>query len=68
MQISRMQQKNQKKFFVIYIITFKFIAVNYAILQREYLWSAVNMLRNSARISDITKRGIFQLYLPQSGE
>ena len=39
---------------------------NFSLVQREYLWSAVNMLRNSPKISDVTKRVMFQLYLPQN--
>ena len=37
-------------------------------LQREYLWSTVNMLTNRKIILDITKRDILQLYFPQSYE
>ena len=32
------------------------------------LWAAVNMLTNSAEISDITKKEIFQLNFPWSYE
>ena len=38
------------------------------LVQRVYLWSAVNMLTNSAKALDITKRDILQPYFPRSDE
>ena len=39
-----------------------------SLLRKEYLWSAVNMLTNSTKISDINNRNIFELYFPPSNE
>ena len=38
----------------------------FSLLQREYLWLAINMLANSPKISDITKGDILQLYFCHS--
>ena len=38
----------------------------FSLLQREYLWLAINMLVNSPKISDITKGDILQLYFCHS--
>ena len=38
----------------------------FSVLRREYLSSAVNVLTNSLKNSDITKRDIFQLFFVQS--
>ena len=40
----------------------------FCLLWPEYLSSAVNVLRNSPGISDITKRDVFQLNFSQSDE
>ena len=42
------------------------IGKKFSLLRREYLSSAVNVLRNSTKISDITKRDMFQLHFAQS--
>ena len=34
-------------------------------MQREYLWSGVNVLTNSLKIWDVTNADIFQLNLSQ---
>ena len=39
--------------------------VKVCILRQEYLYSAVNVLRNSPNILDLTKAGFFQLNLTQ---
>ena len=39
-----------------------------SVLLKDFLSSAVNMLGNCPTISDITKRNMFQLYLPKSDE
>ena len=36
------------------------------LLRRKYLSSAVNVLTNSSKISDITKRDVFQIYFPHT--
>ena len=36
---------------------------NFSHLWRQYMWSAVNLLRNSPKIMDLTKIDIFLLYL-----
>ena len=40
----------------------------FSLLQREYLSSAVNMVANSPKISDITKGDIFEFYFSESEE
>ena len=60
--------KNQERTFYFLDICIWTDCCKLSVLQREYLWSTPNMLRNNAKISDITNRGIFQLYFPQSDE
>ena len=57
MQISEMQEKRRKKF----LFAFKLVAV-------DSLYFKQNILTNSPKVSDITKREIFQLNFSQSGK
>ena len=48
---------------------FRFVRVfEFSQFGREYLPSAVNVLKNSRKISDLSKRDVFQLTLSQTGE
>ena len=49
-------QKKKKR-----IIASELSALTFSLLQREYLSSAVNVLKNSPKIFHITKRDFFQL-------
>ena len=40
----------------------------FSLLCREYLSKAVNLLTNSAKISDLTKRDVFKLILSKKDE
>ena len=41
---------------------FEVACMKFCMLQQEYTSSAVNVLKNSPKISDLTKTGFFQLY------
>ena len=49
-------------------LSYSFDCFKFPLSQREYLWSAVNMLANSSKISVIAKRDIFQLYLSEGDD
>ena len=68
MQILEMQYNIHNKFFVLKINAFEQVAVNAGYLQREYLASAVNGLKSSPLISDLTKGDVFNLFLSQNDE
>ena len=65
MYIPEVKQKTQKELFFLNNCIWE-NSCNFSILQKEYLWLAVNMLANSANNSDISRRDTFQLYLRQS--
>ena len=56
-----MKQKIEKKFF-----SYRVACRNFTLFRRGYLSSAVNVLTNSPKISDVTKRGILQFDSAQS--
>ena len=63
-----MQKKIQKIFFHLEIYAFELVALKTPLTDREYLSSGVNMLTNSLKISDTTKREFFELIIFQSNE
>ena len=46
-------------------MAFELVARNFSTMQREYLLSAVNVLKNSLKISDQTIADFFQLNISQ---
>ena len=60
-----MQKKTQEKVFFFKDNGVWTCCAKVCILRREYLYSAVNVLTNSANILDLTKADFFQLYLSQ---
>ena len=57
-----MQKKIQKMFFDILIIALELVVLNTRFYwEREHFSSAVNMLTNSLKISDITQKKLFEL-------
>ena len=63
-----MQKKIEKIFFNLEIIAFELVALNTRFTETEYLSSGVNMLTNSLKISDTTKREFFELMFFQSDQ
>ena len=66
--MTSMKQKIQKYFFVSQAIASELTCGKFSLLRREYLSSAVNVIINSPKTSDITMGDIFQLYFPESDE
>ena len=65
MQISKMQEKIDEKVFVFEIIASEYVALKLSLFRREYLSSALNVLRNSYKALRLTKTDFFRLnYLP----
>ena len=63
MHILEAQSKIVKMCFLVEIKAFEVVGQNICILRREYLSSGVNVLKNSKKISDMTKADFFQLNL-----
>ena len=57
--------KNPEKFFCFKDNDVGTCSVKVCILRREYVYSAVNVLKNSPNILDLTKADFFQLNLSQ---
>ena len=62
----RIAVKNVEKVFCFLDNWFWIGCGKFSLLQTEYLPSAVNVLANSPKLLDITKRDIFQPSFPQS--
>ena len=62
-----MHRKKEEKFFASQIIAFELAAVTFSSYQ-DSSYSAVNVLTNSPKISDITKRDISKFNFPKSDE
>ena len=63
-----MQKKIEKIFFNLEIIAFELVALNTRFTETEYLSSGVNMLTNSLKISDTTKKEFLELIFFQSDQ
>ena len=64
-------QKWRKKFSKSFFFLDNFISIGcgkFSVVWRKYLSSAISLITNSPKISDITKRDIFQLHFPHSNE
>ena len=60
-----MQETIQKKLLLLEIIASKLVPLNFFLLRREYLSSAVNLLTNTYKALRLTKTDFFRLnYLP----
>ena len=68
MHISEMQEKIEKKSFILKIMALQKCCVKFTMFRWEYLSSVVNVLANSVKISDHTKADFLQLNLPQIHE
>ena len=56
-----MQQKTKKTYFTFEIIASQLVTLDSRFYWRTYLWSGVNMLTNSLKISYTTKTKFFEL-------
>ena len=61
MEISKMQEKIQKKLFLFEIMASELVGVKLSLLRREYWSSVVNVLTNTYKAFLLTKRDFFRL-------
>ena len=60
--------KIDRKILIFKINAFELVAIKSPLLWREYLASAVNGLTTKSKISNVTKRDFFHLYLWENDE
>ena len=66
MYISKIQAKIEQKLFVFEIIASELVALNWSLLRREYLSSAVIVLTNTYKALHLTKTDFFRLFYLQN--